>query len=54
MYGDNELWEFMHSKWEMEVYQTEKERIWIALGASKRKEHIHRLAYKGKWESVAI
>ncbi|WKY10990.1 hypothetical protein Q1695_002943 [Nippostrongylus brasiliensis] len=43
MYGDDDVFEFMHSKWEMEVYMTEKERIWIALGASKRKEHIHRI-----------
>ncbi|KAK6019290.1 hypothetical protein OSTOST_15080 [Ostertagia ostertagi] len=42
MYGDEEMFEFLHSKWEMEVYQTERERIWIALGASKKKEHIHR------------
>ncbi|VDL83699.1 unnamed protein product [Nippostrongylus brasiliensis] len=43
MYGDDDVFEFMHSKWEMEVYMTEKERIWIALGASKKKEHIHRI-----------
>ncbi|VDO22659.1 unnamed protein product [Haemonchus placei] len=42
MYGDEDIFEFLHSKWNMEVYQTERERIWIALGASKKKEHIHR------------
>nr|CDJ80104.1 Peptidase M1 domain containing protein [Haemonchus contortus] len=43
MYGDEDIFEFLHSKWNMEVYQTERERIWIALGASKKKEHIHRI-----------
>ncbi|KIH63011.1 hypothetical protein ANCDUO_06698 [Ancylostoma duodenale] len=43
MYGDDDLFEFMYSKWKLEMYQTERERIWIALGASKRKEHIHRV-----------
>uniref|UniRef100_A0A158PA65 Peptidase_M1 domain-containing protein n=1 Tax=Angiostrongylus cantonensis TaxID=6313 RepID=A0A158PA65_ANGCA len=43
MYGDDDVFEFMYSKWKEEVYQIEKERIWIALGASKKKEHIHRI-----------
>ncbi|VDM57110.1 unnamed protein product [Angiostrongylus costaricensis] len=43
MYGDDDIFEFMYSKWKEEVYQIEKERIWIALGASKKKEHIHRI-----------
>ncbi|KAK6036155.1 hypothetical protein COOONC_26340 [Cooperia oncophora] len=42
MYGSDDLFEFLHRKWEIEVYQTERERIWIAMGASKKKEHIHR------------
>ncbi|KAK6754622.1 hypothetical protein RB195_013547 [Necator americanus] len=43
MYGNDDIFEFMYSKWETEIYQTERERIWIALGASKKKEHIHRI-----------
>ncbi|KAK5965906.1 hypothetical protein GCK32_012454, partial [Trichostrongylus colubriformis] len=43
MFGDDELFEFLHRKWEIEIYQTERERIWIALGASRKKEHIHRI-----------
>ncbi|KAK6054948.1 hypothetical protein COOONC_07547 [Cooperia oncophora] len=43
MYGSDDLFEFLHRKWEIEVYQTERERIWIAMGASKKKEHIHRI-----------
>ncbi|KAJ1347453.1 hypothetical protein KIN20_002509 [Parelaphostrongylus tenuis] len=43
MYGDDDVFDFMYSKWKEEVYQVEKERIWIAMGASKKKEHIHRI-----------
>ncbi|KHJ93257.1 hypothetical protein OESDEN_06835 [Oesophagostomum dentatum] len=43
MYGDDDLFEFMYSKYSVEMYQMERERIWIALGASKKKEHIHRV-----------
>uniref|UniRef100_A0A1I7XM69 Peptidase_M1 domain-containing protein n=1 Tax=Heterorhabditis bacteriophora TaxID=37862 RepID=A0A1I7XM69_HETBA len=42
MYGKGEEFEFFHEKWEKEIYDGEREKIWVGMAASRKKEHIHR------------